>query len=236
MSDSSIVTGQYVRINQTPANVWDRALGRFIDYVVMIVYLYADTYIVTRLDINGAWAVVFVILSYIPVLAYDVLWETFNSGRSLGKMVLRLRVVKADGSMPGLGSYVMRWLFMLIEGTGLALLPMLLSRRTQRFGDMAAGTMVIKEKQYHALSVSLDEFSYLTPDYKPTYPQVADLTTEQVEVIERTLEPDTPMRSERMAQLARKVKQLLAIESNKSDERFLFTVLHDYRYYEQDDI
>ena len=73
MSDSSIVTGQYVRINQTPANVWDRALGRFIDYVVMIVYLYANTYIVTRLDINGAWAVVFVMLSYIPVLAYDVL-------------------------------------------------------------------------------------------------------------------------------------------------------------------
>lgn len=236
MSDSSIVTGQYVRINQTPANVWDRFLARFIDYVVMVVYLYANTFLITRLNISSNWGVVFAILSYVPVLAYDVLWETFNGGRSLGKMVLGLRVVKADGSTPGIGAFVMRWLFMLVEGTGLALLPMLLSRRTQRFGDMAAATMVIKDRQYHTLAVSLDEYSYLTADYKPTFPQVVDLTEEQVAVIERTLDPDTPMRGERMAQLAQKVKQVLAVESNKDDERFLFTVLHDYRYFEQDDI
>lgn len=236
MSDSSIVTGQYVRIRQTPANVWDRTLARFIDYVVMAVYLYANTYLITKLNISSNWGVVFVILSYVPVLAYDLLWETFNSGRSLGKMVMNLRVVKADGSMPSLGAFTMRWLFMLIEGTGLALLPMLLSRRTQRFGDMAAGTMVIKENAYRSIDVSLDEYSYLTPDYKPTYPQVIDLTTAQVEVIEHTLDPATPMRDDRMAQLAQKVKQLLGISSNKTDERFLNTVLHDYRYYEQDDV
>lgn len=236
MSDSSIVTGQYVRIRQTPANVWDRAVARFIDYVVMLVYSYAVTYLASKINVVSGWTVAFIVLTYVPVLAYDLLWETFNSGRSLGKMVMNLRVVKADGSMPGLGAFIMRWLFMLIEGTGLALLPMLLSRRTQRFGDMAAGTMVIKENAYRSIDVSLDEYSYLTPDYKPTYPQVIDLTTAQVEVIERTLDPATPMRDDRMAQLALKVKQLLVIESNKTDERFLNTVLHDYRYYEQDDI
>ena len=236
MSDSAIVTGQYVRIRQTPANVWDRAVARFIDYVVMLVYSYAVTYLASKINVVSGWTVAFIVLTYVPVLAYDLLWETFNSGRSLGKMVMNLRVVKADGSMPGLGAFIMRWLFMLIEGTGLALLPMLLSRRTQRFGDMAAGTMVIKENAYRSIDVSLDEYSYLTPDYKPTYPQVIDLTTAQVEVIERTLDPATPMRDDRMAQLALKVKQLLVIESNKTDERFLNTVLHDYRYYEQDDI
>ena len=236
MSDSSIVTGQSVRIRQTPANVWDRAVARFIDYVVMLVYSYAVTYLASKINVVSGWTVAFIVLTYVPVLAYDLLWETFNSGRSLGKMVMNLRVVKADGSMPGLGAFIMRWLFMLIEGTGLALLPMLLSRRTQRFGDMAAGTMVIKENAYRSIDVSLDEYSYLTPDYKPTYPQVIDLTTAQVEVIERTLDPATPMRDDRMAQLALKVKQLLVIESNKTDERFLNTVLHDYRYYEQDDI
>ena len=236
MSDSSIVTGQYVRIRQTPANVWDRAVARFIDYVVMLVYSYAVTYLASKINVVSGWTVAFIVLTYVPVLAYDLLWETFNSGRSLGKMVMNLRVVKADGSMPSLGAFIMRWLFMLIEGTGLALLPMLLSRRTQRFGDMAAGTMVIKENAYRSIDVSLDEYSYLTPDYKPTYPQVIDLTTAQVEVIERTLDPATPMRDDRMAQLALKVKQLLVIESNKTDERFLNTVLHDYRYYEQDDI
>ena len=216
--------------------MWDRAVALFIDYVVMLVYSYAVTYLASKINVVSGWTVAFIVLTYVPVLAYDLLWETFNSGRSLGKMVMNLRVVKADGSMPGLGAFIMRWLFMLIEGTGLALLPMLLSRRTQRFGDMAAGTMVIKENAYRSIDVSLDEYSYLTPDYKPTYPQVIDLTTAQVEVIERTLDPATPMRDDRMAQLALKVKQLLVIESNKTDERFLNTVLHDYRYYEQDDI
>jgi hypothetical protein len=50
-------------------------------------------------------------------------------------------------------------------------------------GDLAAGTMVIKEQNYRKIHVSLDEFDYLTKDYRPTYPQAADLSLEQINVI-----------------------------------------------------
>ena len=55
-------------------------------------------------------------------------------------------------------------------------------------GDLAAGTMVIKEKNYRKIHVSLDEFDYLTQNYQPTYPQAADLSLEQINVITRTLQ------------------------------------------------
>ena len=67
------------------------------------------------------------------------------------------------------------------------LLVVLLNKNNQRLGDLAAGTMVIKEQNYRKIHVSLDEFDYLTQNYHPVYPQSADLSLEQVNVITRTL-------------------------------------------------
>ena len=176
---------------------------------------------------------------FLPVLLYDLLWEVFNNGRSFGKFLMGLRVVKADGSIPGLGSYMLRWLLYLIEGPTvgcLGLLPMLLTEHVQRFGDLAAGTMVIKKGKYHAMEVSLEEYSYLTPNYRPTFPQAADLTERQVAVIDETLKPMSPDRWDRIAQLSQKVRQVLAIDPQMNDERFLYTVLHDYYYYDMNAI
>ena len=240
MAEKNIVTGQYVRIQQTPASIWDRIVARIIDSVVIIVYLVGAFYFVSMLPSmpdNVEMAVMFII--FLPVLLYDLLWEVFNNGRSFGKFLMGLRVVKADGSIPGLGSYMLRWLLYLIEGPTLGclgLLPMLLTEHVQRFGDLAAGTMVIKKGKYHAMEVSLEEYSYLTPNYRPTFPQAADLTERQVAVIDQTLKPLSPDRWDRIAQLSQKVRQVLAIDPQMNDERFLYTVLHDYYYYDMNAI
>ena len=240
MAEKNIVTGQYVRIQQTPASIWDRIVARIIDSVVIIVFLVGAFYFVSMLPSmpdNVEMTVMFII--FLPVLLYDLLWEVFNNGRSFGKFLMGLRVVKADGSIPGLGSYMLRWLLYLIEGPTvgcLGLLPMLLTEHVQRFGDLAAGTMVIKKGKYHAMEVSLEEYSYLTPNYRPTFPQAADLTERQVAVIDQTLKPLSPDRWDRIAQLSQKVRQVLAIDPQMNDERFLYTVLHDYYYYDMNAI
>ena len=79
--------------------------------------------------------------------------------------LINIRVVKVDGSTPSIGSYLLRWLLFPIDGpitSGLGLLVVLLNKNNQRLGDLAAGTMVIKEKNYRKIHVSLDEFDYLT--------------------------------------------------------------------------
>ena len=112
-------------------------------------------------------------------------------------------------------------------------LVILLSANSQRLGDLAAGTMVIRLHDYRKIQVSLDEFSYLDRSYRPVYPQAEDLSLNQLDVIRRTLasEPGAD-RDRRIAALASKVRSHLAIAGlPTADEKFLYTILRDYQHY-----
>ncbi|GAE85830.1 RDD family protein [Bacteroides reticulotermitis] len=242
MADSTIITGQFVRISQTPASIGERIIALFIDYFLIAIYLICMTTLITKSPINQSSAgyLFFLFIGYLPVLFYSFLCEMFNRGQSFGKKLMNIRVVKADGSTPSIGSYLLRWLLFLIDGPatgGMGLLVVLLTKNNQRIGDLAAGTMVIKEKNYRKIHVSLDEFNYLTKDYRPTYPQAADLSLEQINVITRTLESGEKERVRRIMLLAQKVEDSLSITArDPNKEKFLQLILRDYQYYALEDI
>lgn len=236
MAESTIITGQFVRISQTPASLGERFLALVIDYFLLGVFVLSTAVLFTKLRLSSSFTMIFFLAAvYLPVLLYSFLCETFNQGQSFGKRLMNIRVVKADGSTPGISSYLLRWLLFPIDlpfTGGLGVLVILLTKNSQRLGDLAAGTMVIKEKNYRKIHVSLDEYDYLTKDYHPTFPQAADLSLEQVNVITRTLESGNKDRARRIAQLAQKVQEILSItQRNDSPEKFLQTVLRDYQYY-----
>jgi uncharacterized RDD family membrane protein YckC len=71
------------------------------------------------------------------------------TGRTLGKLICGIRVVREDGSTPGIGRGVLRWVLLIVDDFPY-IIPMLTgfivalnSERNQRVGDMAAGTFVI---------------------------------------------------------------------------------------------
>ncbi len=237
MSSSFIVTGQYVRINLTPANVGERLIATLIDYLLIIIYSVSMYYLLSQLEWYRTMGglLFWVSFVYLPVLFYSFLCETFNRGQSLGKKLLNLRVVKADGSSPSVGDYFLRWLLLLFEGPLTAfsgVLFMLLTKNRQRLGDLAAGTIVTKEKNYKKIHVSLDEFEFLSQNYRPVYPQASELSLEQVNVITRALESREKDRMRRILLLAPKVQELLGVKPRgNSREEFLKTVLRDYQYY-----
>lgn len=236
MAESTIITGQFVRINQTPASIGERFLALLIDYILIGLYLYSTATLISWSRMSSDFmTIVFFAVTYLPVLFYAFLCEVFNHGQSLGKRLMNIRVVKADGSTPSVGSYLLRWLLFPIDfffTGGIGILSILLTKNSQRLGDLAAGTMVIKENNYRKIHVSLDEFDYLTQSYRPTYPQAADLSLEQVNVITRTLQSGKKDRTQRIAQLARKVQELLSVTPRENtQEHFLQTVLRDYQYY-----
>ena len=246
MADTSIITEQFVRIDQTPASVGERIGAQLIDWLILFVYFFAAEFLVAIagrvMTVAGdTMQTVFIalefILLFLPILFYSLFCEIFNHGQSLGKKVLRIRVVKVDGSVPGLGAYLLRWVLCLVDlPSGIGVLVMLLNKHTQRIGDLAAGTMVIKQKNYHKIQVSLDEYDYLTKGYRPTYSKASDLSLEQVDVIARTLKRGYCDRDERIKQLALKVKESLDITSNNvADEKFLSIVMRDYQYYALED-
>lgn len=238
MAESTIITGQFVRISQVPASIGERILAKAIDYVIQIVYLFSTIYMVDKMRLfylGDASYILFILVLYLPLLCYSLLFEVFNNGQSPGKMLLNIRVVKADGTTPTLGSYLLRWLLYVVDvplTSGLGLLVILLTKNSQRLGDLAAGTMVIKEKNYKKIQVSLDEFDFVTENYTPTFVQAADLSLEQVNVISKTLESPHNKRGVRISQLSQKIRKLLSINRPElNDEQLLQILVRDYQYY-----
>ena len=97
---------------------------------------------------TGALIALFLALFFITVV-YDILFEVRGGGRTPGKRALGLRVVDADGGAVGLRTSAVRNLLRLVEGLPLsyapAILCILLTRDNQRLGDLAAGTLVVRE-------------------------------------------------------------------------------------------
>ena len=248
MAESTIITGQFVRISQTPASLGERMLALLIDYTFLFIYVvglsltlaYLNVLSPTLSTVSVFSVFFFFLIIYAPILTYSLLCEIFNRGQSLGKRLLNIRVVKADGSTPNLSSYLLRWLLFPIDlpiTGGLGVIFILLTKNHQRLGDLAAGTMVIKEKNYRKIQVSLDEYDYLTKGYHPVYVSAADLSLEQVNVITKTLASGKKDRPRRVRLLAEKVRSLLSIKQTEgNDEKFLQTLLRDYQYYALEEI
>ena len=236
MSEANIITGQYVQISQSPASLGERIVAQVIDSFLIICYLVGVSLLIAELDFFYRTKMLFFLIAiYLPALFYHFLMELFNHGQSVGKMVMRIRVVKKDGTTPGIGDFFMRWLLQLVDlgFSGVGALVILISKNSQRLGDLAAGTMVIQLNDYRKIQVSLDEFSYLDRKYKPVYPQAEDLSLNQLDVIQRTLNSEYGYeRERRIASLAAKVREHLKIsDTNTADEKFLYTIVRDYQHF-----
>lgn len=243
MAQSSIITGQYVELTQTPASVGDRLIGAIIDLAILVSYFVAVMLIfgnyLTPLSYKTS-DVVFIliyVLIFFPVILYFPACEILAKGQSLGKMAMKTRVVTIDGNSPSLGSCLLRWLLYPIDTflTGfLGVVFITFGKYRQRLGDLAAGTIVIKttSTQYDFFTVS--DYNYVQPGYEPTYPEAVNLSTKQIDVITRTLySSDFSRRNELVYKLAVQVQQYLGVQvaSNVYADAFLTTVLNDFYYY-----
>lgn len=128
----------------------------------------------------------------------------------------------------------MRWLLSTIDVGcgGIGMLFILLTKNSQRLGDLAAGTMVIKLTDIRKIHISLDEFYYAKKDYHPVYEEAKNLSQAQVAVIEKALYSSNGNHENQIETLADKVAKFLKVQPKEnSKEKFLATVLHDYNYY-----
>ena len=90
------------------------------------------------------------LIIYSPIIVYSLVLESIFEGQSFGKKLVKIKVVKIDGYQAGFGDYVIRWFFRVIDFFSFFGLPGLItvitSQKSQRLGDMAAGTAVITLK------------------------------------------------------------------------------------------
>jgi hypothetical protein len=92
-----------------------------------------------RSEVRGALG--FVIIGW--ALYYFFATESAG-GQTLGKKLMRLRVVRADGRPAGMGEIAVRTILRVVDNYLVGLIVMLATgERRQRVGDLAAGTIVV---------------------------------------------------------------------------------------------
>lgn len=241
MASKDIITGQFVRIEQTPASIGDRFFARLIDVVAIIFYTISITFFIStafnnapQSDIGYTIFTTLVLILYAPIFAYAFLCEYFFDGRTLGKAIMGTRVIMADGSAPTIGALFLRWLFEMIDimCSCIGLLFIAITKHHQRIGDLAAGTMVIKNPDLTTMSLSLTEFSYASKDYRPIYPEAQNLSLGQANVISKVLYGQVMYDNQKVNELANKVVRVTGAHPRTPNAiYFLVDILHDYQYY-----
>ena len=86
MAESTIITGQFVRISQTPASIGERLMALIIDYFLIGLYILSTITLLSKLSIPSGFSLFFFLcIVYLPILGYSFLCEMFNHGQSFGK-------------------------------------------------------------------------------------------------------------------------------------------------------
>jgi len=245
MSELSINTTQNVNINFTVASVGHRILAYFLDllvkgaYVIVVFYLFF--YLLGLNDyMNGMdrWSQrSIVILFYFPAIFYTLILESLLEGQTVGKKIMKIKVVKIDGYQASFGDYLMRWIFRIVDvnfSAGVVgLLTIILSDKSQRLGDMTAGTSVISLR--NDITINHTILEEIDVDYVPTYPLVIKLSDNDARIIKETFNNARLARDyEVIRKLKSKVEEVTGIKNQSgNDEDFIKTILKDYNFYTQ---
>lgn len=224
----TIRTSQNVSLAYDPASVGDRILGAMLDYLVIFGWVLLVFGLPARLNLTPGTFYIFVGL--FPVALYDLLSEWFLNGRSIGKIAMGIRVVMLDGSQPGLGAYLLRWLLRIVEsvaflGGVVSIITVAVNGKGQRLGDIAAGTTVVKLKPV----VSLEDVLIrpLPANYVLQFPDVRMLSDRDISIVRQSLHQGDDWVIKRTTD---KIKQVTGLQSDLPDRVFLETVISDYQF------
>ncbi len=236
MDNFQIETAQNVNILQNVAGVGERILAYLIDGLIMGTYVFILIIVFANVNLADDHYMIIGMTIGLPLFLYHLLWETLWNGRSPGKAVMKLRVVKTDGSKPAFSNYLLRWLLRIIDVTAtsgaLALVTILLNGKGQRIGDIAAATTVISEKQttHFSQTILMD----IPEDYQPGYPQVTVFSDSEMQTIKNLfIEARYNANHNVILKLANRVSSVMEIKLEETPIKFLDKVIKDYNYYTQ---
>ena len=196
--------------------------------------------------------------------------EVLMDGQTIGKKLLKIKIISIDGFKPDFTDHLIRWFLRMIDfnffslvwvyiysfdlgdgalfgivyaafllGKMIGFFLIIRTKNNQRLGDIIANTTVIKLKDEVQFSETIIED--LVTDYKPTYPNVINLSDNDMRIIKDTFtnidtgELNTSTDFKTLIKLRSKIEEVAGIKSQeKTDYEFISKVLKDYSFYTQD--
>ncbi|MCW5517516.1 RDD family protein [Muriicola sp. Z0-33] len=239
MSNLQINTTQNVYLDYKIVSIGERIVAFLIDGFILYLYLILVQYIGKAIGYiyEDTWTQRGLMsLIFLPAMFYSLIMHSLFNGRTVGKLLLKMRVVRVDGTPVHWSNYLVRWMLRLVDiwlflGS-VGLLSILFSDKRQRLGDAAAGTVVISTKNKTKVSHTILE--EVEDTYMPKFTNVTMLTDKDVRLIKDTYRIARDSKDYKtMKALRVKVESILVSDSELYDAQYLETVLKDYNFYTQ---
>jgi uncharacterized RDD family membrane protein YckC len=253
MSVIQIATPFNIDIEFEIAEFHKRILAYLIDFFLLILYMFSMLYLLFggfRIGEGGIGLAMIVLV--IPTIFYSPVSEILLNGQSAGKKLMKIKVVSLDGGEPELSQYLLRWflrfyewgfiiftLFWLNPFTGLvwlfiggltSVIVIGISPKSQRLGDIVAGTVVVNTHT----SLTVDDTIFMDinhANYSVKFPEVMRLSDRDINTIKNVLRQTAKTNQYDMCnRVAMKVQTVLKVSTDMYANDFLEKILEDYNY------
>lgn len=231
MDTLRIDTTQNIDIEQPIASIGERIAATLLDVLFMFAYFIGIAFISGLVQSKAIW-----IIASIPIALYSLISELVMNGQSWGKKIMKIKVVKSDGTAVTFSGYFLRWITRLFEIYALvgsiATITIILNRKGQRLGDIAANTTVIRVREKSLREIKVMK---LPENYTVVYPEVSQLSSADINTIREVLELlKSGNKVESAFVIAEKTRQAierkLHVQSGQDSVAFFLTIIRDYNF------
>lgn len=233
----TISTPEGIELALTLAGLGSRFIAGAADLIIQVVLIGILALVAGA--IAGLLSAVTIVLVFMVWFLYPILFEVLGAGRTPGKRWTHLRVIRDSGAPVDLQASAIRNLMRLVDGLLLLYIPTMISivvtARNQRPGDLAAGTIVIRENPVRApapgpASAAPAPASVAPPASTPGW-DVSAVTVQEVGAVRRFLDRRDSLDAPARRTLSRRLAGGLATKVSGAppgldDEQFLEQLAH----------
>ena len=241
----AIDTPELVAIEMPLAGIGSRFIALLLDMILwfasLIVLIILFRFLAPALHafnrLSEQWAIAIVIfLIFLFQWGYFTLFEAFWNGQTPGKKIARIRVIQRSGRPIGIIESMARNFIRFIDEIpsfyAVGIVAVFVTRQHQRLGDLAAGTIVVRDRAQesslwgesgaHEWSPRTFTAASLSPQNLPLEPHmrvslppadIAKLTSGDLEVLESFLSRRLDMPLDTRAALAERISSALRAKS-----------------------
>lgn len=240
MQSIEIITSQNVPIVYELAGLRDRFLAWLLDSLIMwgAMLILLLLFLAAGFFHNEEDFLYFLFFVCVPIFFfYTPLMEILNDGQTVGKLALRIKVVKLNGREVTLSDYIIRWVFRSIDiyfsAGSIASMLISSSDKGQRLGDLLANTTIIRLQP--RLNMSMADLQRINSleNYQPKFPEVKHVSEDDMllvkQVLERYQKFSNTAHREAVIETANMLARLVKIEKAPNNKvEFLKVLLRDY--------
>jgi len=235
MQTIRITTSQNIDIDYEIAGLGERIVAYIIDFAIFLligILCLVSGAIVLGRD-SGLTTGIFILIFLALYVFYDLVCEIFMNGQSVGKRVMKIKVISLDGGQASVGQYILRWLFRIVDfaitSAACAVIAIAVTEKSQRIGDLVAGTTLVRTVP--RTKIDAIAFTPYKEDYTPVFNVVTQLNDKDIILIHEVLASYIKSgNSVILHNTAAKLKQILHIDTQMDDMMFLQTLVRDYNH------